>query len=112
MIPSELCFLKKFVCSDIFSSRFDIRFDALISNFDSISENRFSTSFLYDSYLNNMFSIWYELSPQMIKELTNIEETASILQKNYYAWFVRIRRGLYALSDEARLYLEKYKEKI
>ena len=59
-----------------------------------------------------MIEQYRALSPQMIKELTNIEETASILQKNYYAWFVRIRRGLYALSDEARLYLEKYKEKI
>ncbi len=59
-----------------------------------------------------MIEQYQVLSPKMIKELINIEETSSILQKNYYSWFIRIRRGLYTLSDEAKIYLEKYKEEI
>lgn len=49
------------------------------------------------------------LSPKMIKEITHIDETSSILQKNYYGWFVRIRRGLYTLSDDASTYIMEYK---
>ncbi len=39
------------------------------------------------------------LSPKTIKQITGIEETASILQKNYYGWFMRVSRGQYSLTE-------------
>ncbi len=38
-------------------------------------------------------------SPKTIKENTNISETSSILQKNYYNWFERIERGKYQVNS-------------
>ena len=35
-----------------------------------------------------------------IKQMTGVEETSSILQKNYYGWFFRVERGQYALTDK------------
>lgn len=40
------------------------------------------------------------LSPKLIKEMTGISETPSIVQKNYYGWFYRVRQGLYALTEQ------------
>ncbi len=48
------------------------------------------------------------LSPKDIKTFTNLDKVDSILQKNYYGWFVRIRRGLYALSDRGTDDLSRY----
>lgn len=49
------------------------------------------------------------LSPKQIKELTGIAETSSILQKNYYGWFYRVRQGLYALTDKGILEIDSFK---
>jgi len=40
------------------------------------------------------------LSPKTIKQITKVEETASILQKNYYGWFERVSRGQYTLTEK------------
>lgn len=48
------------------------------------------------------------LSPKDIKAFTQIDHVDSILQKNYYGWFVRIRRGIYTLSDHGREDLRTY----
>jgi hypothetical protein len=42
------------------------------------------------------------LSPKSIKQITKVEETASILQKNYYGWFKRVSRGQYELTEKGR----------
>ena len=48
------------------------------------------------------------LSPKQLRELGTGKKTQSILQSNYYGWFERIGRGLYALSPEGRHALERY----
>lgn len=40
------------------------------------------------------------LSPKQIKSISQIEEVSSILQKNYYGWFIRVERGLYGLTEK------------
>ncbi len=46
------------------------------------------------------------LSPKQIKEFTGVIEAPSILQKNYYGWFYRVRQGLYALTEKGILDIE------
>lgn len=48
------------------------------------------------------------LSPKQIKELTGITEAPSILQKNYYGWFYRVRQGQYELTDKGKLEIESF----
>ena len=47
-------------------------------------------------------------SPKKIKEATKIENTASILQKNYYGWFSRLSRGTYGLSLVGEKEVQEY----
>jgi hypothetical protein len=47
------------------------------------------------------------LSPKQIKSFTQIEEVSSILQKNYYGWFMKFGRGLYGLSEQGVKEIEK-----
>jgi len=47
------------------------------------------------------------LSPKQIKNFTQIEEVSSILQKNYYGWFMKFGRGLYGLSEQGVREIEK-----
>ncbi len=37
-----------------------------------------------------------------------VADAAAILQRNYYGWFARIERGIYGLSDEGRVALERW----
>ncbi|CAG9622986.1 DUF2161 domain-containing phosphodiesterase [Sutcliffiella rhizosphaerae] len=43
-----------------------------------------------------------ELSPKALKDLGTGEKTSSILTKNYYRWFERIRRGTYTISEKGK----------
>ncbi|MBE0700964.1 MAG: hypothetical protein IH571_04690 [Acholeplasmataceae bacterium] len=47
-------------------------------------------------------------SPRQIKIITGVEETASILLKNYYGWFSKIQRGQYALSEKGHIALRSF----
>ncbi|MGD9761455.1 MAG: DUF2161 family putative PD-(D/E)XK-type phosphodiesterase [Candidatus Izemoplasmatales bacterium] len=47
------------------------------------------------------------LSPKKIKEATMIENTYSILQKNYYNWFMKKERGSYQLSIEGQNFINQ-----
>ncbi|WP_186580471.1 DUF2161 domain-containing phosphodiesterase [Aquibacillus kalidii] len=49
-----------------------------------------------------------ELSPKALIELGTGKKTQSILSKNYYGWFDRIKRGMYALSEKGKQELEEY----
>ncbi|UJF34567.1 DUF2161 domain-containing phosphodiesterase [Paenibacillus hexagrammi] len=46
------------------------------------------------------------LSPRKLRELTGIPIISGLLQKNFYRWFVRVSRGVYALSDLGQQALE------
>lgn len=44
-----------------------------------------------------------ELSPEDLRKLgSSKRKTGTILNKNYYGWFTRIKRGRYCLSDEGK----------
>ena len=49
--------------------------------------------------------------PLTLSELSKklqIPNAASILQKNYYGWFVRVKRGTYEIGPTGRTALETY----
>lgn len=49
------------------------------------------------------------LSPKKLQELgADKKKTSSILQKNFYNWFYRVKTGLYDLTDEGRKALKTY----
>ncbi len=50
-----------------------------------------------------------EASPAELRRLGCGDRARDILYKNYYGWFVNVRRGIYALSDLGRQAV-KYKE--
>lgn len=50
------------------------------------------------------------LSPKQLIQMGTGDKTSSILVKNYYRWFDRIKRGTYELSDKGRIELEVYPE--
>lgn len=49
------------------------------------------------------------LSIKDIKDHTGIETASSILQKNHYGWFIRVKRGVYMVSEEAEAEIVKFK---
>ncbi|WP_226035249.1 DUF2161 domain-containing phosphodiesterase [Aquibacillus saliphilus] len=51
-----------------------------------------------------------ELSPKALTDMGTGKKTASILTKNYYGWFDRIRRGIYVLSAKGKKELKEYPE--
>ncbi|GIP38657.1 hypothetical protein J31TS4_19370 [Paenibacillus sp. J31TS4] len=48
------------------------------------------------------------MTPRALREATANPNAASVLQKNYYRWFVRVERGLYALSPAGERAMEEY----
>ena len=48
-----------------------------------------------------------QLSPKKLREFGTGKKTLSILYKNYYGWFERVDKGIYAISDKG---LEDLKE--
>ena len=48
------------------------------------------------------------LSPAAMKKLGTCDKTPSILTKNYYNWFERLKRGIYGLSELGRKELQDY----
>ncbi|WP_416151150.1 DUF2161 domain-containing phosphodiesterase [Salipaludibacillus sp. HK11] len=49
-----------------------------------------------------------ELSPKKLIEMGTGIKTSSILTKNYYGWFERIKRGVYVISEKGKLDLKGY----
>ncbi len=50
------------------------------------------------------------MSPRNLAKLGTGEKTPSILQKNYYRWFERVKRGVYEVTEHGKKELEKYPE--
>lgn len=53
-----------------------------------------------------------ELSPKALRVMGTGSKTPTILSKNYYGWFERVRHGIYILSDKGRQELNQYPELI
>lgn len=50
------------------------------------------------------------MSPKALGMLGTGKKTPSILSQNYYKWFERIQRGIYAITEQGKLELEEYPE--
>lgn len=50
------------------------------------------------------------LSPKQLREMGTGPKTGSILYNNHYKWFIRVERGIYALTAQGRQDLESYPE--
>jgi len=49
-----------------------------------------------------------DMSPrELVKNFGCRKDTAQILRKNFYGWYYRVSRGLYAISDAGRLFLKE-----
>ncbi|WP_110609439.1 DUF2161 domain-containing phosphodiesterase [Salipaludibacillus keqinensis] len=51
-----------------------------------------------------------ELSPKLLTQMGTGTKTSSILTKNYYGWFDRVRRGVYVLNDKGKKEMLNYPE--
>ena len=49
-------------------------------------------------------------APSTLANSLGISKAPSILQKNYYGWFVRVERGVYALGPEGKAALKIYRD--
>lgn len=49
-------------------------------------------------------------APSDLVKLLAIPKAPSILQKNYYSWFIRVKRGVYSLGPEGHAALKTYGE--
>lgn len=49
-----------------------------------------------------------ELSPKQLRALGTGDKTTSILSKNFYGWFERMRRGVYDLTDGGQQAIKEY----
>ncbi len=49
------------------------------------------------------------MSVKAIRLSTGVETAGSILQKNHYEWFVRVKRGVYQLSEKAPQEMKSFK---
>lgn len=50
------------------------------------------------------------LSPKALKSMGTGDKTSSILTKNFYRWFERVSRGIYAISEKGKQELSQYPE--
>jgi hypothetical protein len=50
------------------------------------------------------------LSPKALKDMGAGDKTPSILTKNYYGWFERIKRGTYILTEKGKLEVQEYQD--
>ena len=74
-----------------------------------------SKSKLVTAYRENVIKIAYclkdgEKTIKEIKDITGIKNATSYLQKNYYNWFYRVSRGVYALKEQGIKELDGYNE--
>ena len=74
-----------------------------------------SKSKLVTAYRENVIKIAYclkdgEKTTKEIKDITGIKNATSYWQKNYYNWFYRVSRGVYALKEQGIKELAGYNE--
>jgi hypothetical protein len=49
-------------------------------------------------------------APSGLAKSLAIPKAPSILQKNYYGWFIRVERGIYSIGPEGHAALKTYSE--
>jgi hypothetical protein len=50
------------------------------------------------------------MAPKALAALGTGDKTQSILNKNYYKWFDRVQRGVYAISEQGRMEIQENPE--
>lgn len=72
---------------------------------------------LITAYKENMIFVacclnkYGAMSPKQIKEYgTDPKQTDSALRKNFYGWFDKVKRGVYAINDVGKEALEEHKQ--
>ncbi|MEH7484245.1 DUF2161 family putative PD-(D/E)XK-type phosphodiesterase [Neobacillus drentensis] len=50
------------------------------------------------------------LSPKKLNQLGSGKNTSSVLTKNYYGWFERIKRGIYVITEKGKEEIKEYPE--
>lgn len=68
------------------------------------------------AYKENCIQIAYllersgPLSPKALRQLGTGDKTLSILHKNYYGWYEKIDRGIYAISEKGKKEIKEFPE--
>jgi hypothetical protein len=68
------------------------------------------------AYKENCIQIAYllningPLSPKALRQLGTGDKTLSILTKNYYGWYEKIERGIYAISEKGKKEITEFPE--
>ena len=68
---------------------------------------------LVTAYRESVIKVAYylldgEKTTKELRELSGIKNSTSLLQKNYYNWFLRVNRGIYKLTDLGAEELKDY----
>ncbi len=53
-----------------------------------------------------------ELSPKELRSMGTGDKTASILNKNYYGWFSKVRHGVYTLNEKGKQDIQNFQEQV
>ena len=89
----------------------EIKGRTIDTNVGGVSKKKIATAFReVNIYLACALDIYGEMSPSFAKEIPGIEKAQSILGRNYYNWFKRVKKGVYALTDTGRREILDYPE--
>jgi hypothetical protein len=78
-------------------------------NIGGSSKRKLMTSYREKAlHLAHLLQAHGTLSPLRLRELTGNSKAAGLLQKNYYRWFERVKRGVYRLTPHGREALVTY----
>lgn len=84
------------------------------SNTGGVHHARLLTAYRENALLvlDALMELGGEASPKMIKEISGVPNTASILRKNYYGWFTHAKSGVYKVGEPGLDALEEFTEAI
>ena len=89
----------------------EIQGRAIDTNTGGITKKKIATAFTeLNIHLACALDIFGDMPPAKAAELTGIEKAQSILSMNVFKWFKRVRRGVYAVTDEGRRGAAEYPE--
>jgi len=81
-------------------------------NIGGVSKTKIITAYKELALLTLYYMEQGHHTTRELRALTNRKKVVSILQKNYYGWFVRRERGVYDVTDLGRNALKDYAEVI
>lgn len=79
-------------------------------NVGGISKTKILTSYRELALLTLYFLRNEPKSTKEIKTFVNNNKVMSLLQKNYYGWFLRLSKGVYTITTQGKSALQEYKD--